>query len=414
MTKKTRTVLSLFFLFLFLAIGPSIILYSQGYRLDFKERRIVQTGGLFLKVLPKQAEVYLDGKMAKKTDFFFGSCLIENLLPKKYKVEVRKEGYFPWKKELEITEKEVTEAKNIILFPENQSWTILTKDVRDFWFSPDQKKIIIKEEKDDGWALKLFELDKEIKSHLLEKKDISSKQKEVDLLGLNFSEDSKKIFLEAGVGEELKYFTLQLDKFPPLLTETKAPLLLAQNAIVEQKFNALVYYLDELGNFYKNNEKISSKPFPVKPETEYNLMLFQNYIFLKENQTLYQFSQDSRTFEKFFENVQGLKISPDNKKLVYFSNSEIWLLFSEEKMFLLRLSEKIKDVFWLNSDYLIFNTDKALKISEIDNRDRLNIIDIGGSIALSPDSKLFFNPSSKKLYVLSNSELYQTEKILPQ
>jgi len=83
MTKKTRTILFLICLFLFLLIAPSAIFYSQGYRFDFDSKKITQTGGLFLKVFPKSAEIYLDGKLKKKTDFFFGSILIENLLPKK-------------------------------------------------------------------------------------------------------------------------------------------------------------------------------------------------------------------------------------------------------------------------------------------------------------------------------------------
>ena len=102
MTKKSRTILFLICLILFLIIAPLAIFYSQGYRFDFETKKITQTGGLFLKVIPKQVEVFVDGKLTKKTDFFFGSALIENLLPKKYRVSVKKEGYLPWEKNLEI------------------------------------------------------------------------------------------------------------------------------------------------------------------------------------------------------------------------------------------------------------------------------------------------------------------------
>lgn len=83
---------------MFLLIAPSIVLYSQGYRIDFENKKITQTGGLFLKISPKQADIYLNGKLSRKTDFFFGSALIENLLPKKYKLEIKKTGYQSWKK----------------------------------------------------------------------------------------------------------------------------------------------------------------------------------------------------------------------------------------------------------------------------------------------------------------------------
>jgi len=158
MTKKTRTILFLSFLTLFLLLAPAIVLYSQGYRFDLENKKLSQTGGLFLKVLPKQAEVYLDDKLSKKTDFFFGSVLIENLLPQKYKIRVRKEGFYAWEKNLEIKEKQVAEAKNIILFPENPKFNVLFSEVEKFWFSPDQKKLVLLENDVQSglWALKLM------------------------------------------------------------------------------------------------------------------------------------------------------------------------------------------------------------------------------------------------------------------
>ena len=100
MTKRTRTILFLICFLLFLLAAPSAILYSQGYRLDFENKKLTQTGGFFLKAEPKQVEIYIDGKLVKKTDFFFGSALIENLLPKRYKIEIKKEGYHPWEKKI--------------------------------------------------------------------------------------------------------------------------------------------------------------------------------------------------------------------------------------------------------------------------------------------------------------------------
>jgi len=98
MTKKTRTILFLVFLFIFLSAAPAVVLYSQGYRIDFDNKKISRTGGLFLKIEPKQVEIYLDGKLTEKTDFFFGSVLIENLLPKKYEIEIKKPEFATWEK----------------------------------------------------------------------------------------------------------------------------------------------------------------------------------------------------------------------------------------------------------------------------------------------------------------------------
>ena len=416
MTKRTRTILFLICLFLFLLIAPLAIFYSQGYRFDFDSKKITQTGGLFLKVFPKSAEIYLDGKLKKKTDFFFGSILIENLLPKKYKIEIKKEGYFTWEKNLEIKEKEVTEAKNVILFPENSNFTILTKGVKKFWLSPDQKKIILLEEGEAGWALKLYDLEKKVKSHLISEDDVYSAG--ADLLNLEFSENSKEISLEIGMKEQLKYFSLELDKVPSVLTEIEPLLPPLKDIITYQTFNGQLYYLGNFGNLFRDEKKLTEKVFPVKPETEYELKIFQNFIFLREGQTLYLLLPESKSFEKFFENLNSLKISPDLKKLVYFSNYEIWILFLKDsdppfthrkgdRVFLVRLSEKIDNVFWLNSDYLIFNAGNKIKIAEIDDRDRINIVDF----AEVKEPEIFFNKSNKKLYLLSDENLYRSEAL---
>ena len=141
---------------------------------------------------------------------------------------------------------------------------------------------------------------------------------------------------------------------------------------------------------------------------------------MRENKALYQFNPDSKSFEKFFEEIKGLKISPDNKKIVYFSDNEIWVLFLEdmngqpkrkagEKLFLIRLSKEIKDCSWLNSNYLIFNIENKLKIAEIDDRDRINIVEI----TEFENPKMFWNQFDKKLYLLSEENIYQSEKLLP-
>jgi len=418
MTKKTRTILFLICLFLFFLIAPSVIFYSQGYRVDINSKKITQTGGLFLKVIPKQVEVFIDGKLKKKTDFFFGSALIENLLPKKYKIQIKKEGYYPWEKNLEIKEKEVTEAKNIVLIPENPNFGILTEGIKDFWFSPDERKIILSEDYEQGWALKLYDLEKNVKSHLIEEKDIFPGG--VDLLELEFSPDSKEISLEVGMKEQIKHFTLEIDKIPPTLAESEEPLPPFENALTYKALGQDIYYLNNLGHLFKNEEKLTEKPFPVKLETEYALEIFPGFVFLHEGQILYQFNPDSKSFEKFFEPIKDLKISPDHKKVVYFSDYEIWILFLKEisnqpqrkagdKLFLIRLSEQIKDCFWLNSDYLIFNAANKIKIAEIDDRDRINVVDV----AEVENPKIFWNKNDKKLYILSNGNLSQSGKLLP-
>ncbi|MCX6759270.1 MAG: hypothetical protein NT012_01780 [Candidatus Nealsonbacteria bacterium] len=201
-----------------------------------------------------------------------------------------------------------------------------------------------------------------------------------------------------------------------------------ENIVIYQQIDNDIYYLDNFGHLFKNGARITAMPFPIKQETGYVLEIFQGFIFLRElNGDLYKFNPDLKVFENFFERINSLKISPDNKKLAYFSNHEIWILFlsdkndppqkkTGEKLFLIRLSEAITDVFWINSDYLIFIAGDKIKISEIDDRDKLNIIDIFETKKLPQNGsslEMFWNQFDKKLYLLSGNNLYGSGALLP-
>jgi len=226
MTKKTRTLLFFILLFCFLVLAPSIVFYSWGYRFNFETKAIVKTGAFYFKVLPKSAQISiapLDSKgnvikekeIIKKTDFFFDAALIENLLPKKYQIEIKKDGFYSWKKILELKENQVAEAKNIVLVPQDIGINPLTKNVEDFFPSPDEKIIILKETAESSgtsssqgsnsvdWSLKIFEVQNNVKSQLMDSKDLS-KDAKVNLLDLKFSSDSERLLLKVDVVKEDK------------------------------------------------------------------------------------------------------------------------------------------------------------------------------------------------------------------
>jgi len=423
MEKRTRRILFFVFLSIFITVAPILTLYVQGYRLDFENKKLTQTGGLFIKtIIPRQAEVYLDNKLAAKTDFFFSSTLVENLLPKIYNIKVQKQDHYTWEKNLEVKEKQVIEARNIVLFPKDPGFELISTGVKNIWFSKDKKKAVIKEENKNIWSLKLYNLEKDVKSHLLKETDFY--QADSELIDLDFT-DNNNLFLQVAIEEQITYFEIDIRKIPPLLTKAKAPSPLIKNALTYQVVNNAIYYLDNLGHLFKTDksllseEKITTNPLDVKQETEYKLYVFDRTIFLQEGKTVYLFDQNKKLFEKFSENISYMKISSNKRKLVYFSDSEIRILFLEEqtfqprfdkgeKMFLMRLSEPIKNIFWLNSDYLILATNDVLKIAEIDNRDRVNIIDI----ATVENPEVFLNLETKKLYLLDRGNLFVSKNII--
>jgi hypothetical protein len=418
MKKKTRTILFSIFVFLFFLISPSVILYSKGYRLDLENKKIVRTGGLFLKTFPKKTEIYLDGKFKKGTSLIFGTVLIENLLPKRYKVEVKKEGYFPWKKSLEIKEGQVTEVKDLILFPKNLPFEIFLSEIEDFWLLP-EKKIVLYEKGKNGWFLSIYDFKKGAKEPLISEKEISIGG--AILKELEISENSKEIDLSVEIEKEIKKFSLSIERFPPILTEKIENL--PPDIVALQEIENSIYYLDKSGFFFKTNRDFRGKlrlnwdQFKIREDCQYRLMNFGDWFFLKENGRLYFLNREKNSFEKIFDSISDLKISPDGRKLAIFSEFEIWVLYlidkedqprkkAGEKTFLTRLSKKIGNLFWLNSNYLIFNSGNEIKISEIDDRDKINIYDL---LEFEKPKIYFFD---KKIFILSNGNLYLSESLI--
>ncbi len=495
MTKKTRTILFSFFVFVFLIITPLVIFYSQGYRFDFGTRKIVQTGAFYFKVWPGSAEIHVDGKTMKKTDFFFGSTLWQNLIPKEYKVRIEKEGYQSWQKNLEVKEKLVTEIKDVILFPEKVNFQSVSQGVQDFWALPDKKRLILEKInppsdklETTNWRLVIYDTSKNVQSLFLEESTIGKKEK-AEITEITISSDSKKILLSANFNEKTQNFIIDINNQPqtttPLslsflgegleniefnlnnsqklfflknqrlydadLNNTKPRLLgtsttkqtgsteiqkpLMENVLSYSQVGDNLYIFqsvppkkrtDKTSGFVlktdlsgKIIEEINETPFIIAPESYYKIFVFQPYIFLQENDSFYLFKQETKSFEKLFEQFQNLKISPDSKKLAYFSNNDLRIFYlidipeqvqkkAGDNVLLAHFQERIKDAFWLDSNYIVINLGGQIKIIETDDRDKIQTWDIGNF----ENPKIFLNENDKKLYVLDKGVLFLAENLL--
>ena len=492
MTKKTRNALAITFSLLFFLTAPIIFFYSQGYRLDWKKKTLTQTGALYFKVSPRKADIFLNRKLRKKTDWLSGSAFIENVLPKKYTVEIKKDGFHPWKKDLEITAQMVTEAKNIVLIPENLNFEILAGNVNNIFFAPDGKKAILREtylkkgtlltetKTKEGWVLNILNLRQKIKTSFIEDNKLSPKT--VEFVDLKWSPDSKRVLLKTRIAQETKYFILDLQNNKPailipldfidkntediffnaqdpqkillvkaelssvkqdinqsipeiehktfsiyeaLLNEKKILAPLVKNTLAYKINSQNIFWLSSDGFLFKsdlsgkNQERVNFKPFPLQKETEYQIEEIYPKIFLKEDKKLFVFNEETEEFKQILEPVKNLNLCSDLKKIAAWNNSEIWVLFLEvqdyqpqkemgEVMFLFRFSTRIDKVVWFTGDYLIFNTGDKIKIAEIDDRDQINIVDVGEF----ENPEIFFNINYKNLYILSKNRLFVSKPIL--
>lgn len=304
MTKRTRFVLFSIFVVFYLVIAPLIIFYSLGYRFDFEKRKIISTGGLYLKFWPENVEIFVDGKLKKKINPLSNEILIQGLFPKKHTVLVKKDGYNQWEKTLEIKEREVTKVENVTLIKEKIIFEKLKENIKDFYISSNGDLIL--------------------------SSDPSISNKKLIVSGkLTFKKDG-------------------------------------------------------------------------------------GYIYLLNNKT--------NKFDNFYQ-AKDIIFSPDKSKFLFFNDHEILFANTDnptDKIFLIRFSEKINNCLWLNNNYLIFDVAGRIKITEIDNRDKINIVEIPEQIYLQDGNmldlknpKFIFNQTDKKLYILTESTLLASEKLSP-
>lgn len=108
-----RLVISTILILVLILIGTGVgIYYARGYRFDPQNPKgILQgTGLLVLTSKPDGARVFIDDHLTTATNNTI------NLQPGTYKVRIEKDGYFPWKKSIDI-KKEAVSAANATLFP---------------------------------------------------------------------------------------------------------------------------------------------------------------------------------------------------------------------------------------------------------------------------------------------------------
>lgn len=472
MSKKSKVIIFFILVALFLTTLFFSLLYAQGYRIDIKNGKMTQTGGIFVKIIPVRAEVKVGDLSPKATNLFWGSLLIENLLPSVYKVSAQKQGLQKWVKKLNVKEKTVTEAKNIILFPKKLAFNKLSDGEINAYLSGDKNTAIFVESKklfspvspdeivkQTGKSLKLYDIQRKIKSQLISLNKFNFGADNPQILNITLSADNQKALIEIAAAEKVKYFILNLASGSPKLIPlnflpkntlnvyfaspsgsklfistpqkrggVKAKSLSEIN-VVGIKINSSpiisgfiafalnnqnIYWLSQKGWLFQKKlsggktEKLNQAPFQVeKGEILYRLLAQKNNIALIEGKSLFLLDKKSGVFEKELENVSKTAFWAGGEKIAISGEHEIWLYAGKEKIFLTRISQKIKNIFWLNPNYILFNTDKGIDIIETDNRDKPQIWQISDIAA----EKMFFNQKNKEIYLLNKDRFLASDPI---
>ncbi len=146
-----------------LLITALTILYSDGWRINLfadndnnkkiDRPRIEKTGMLAVRSIPEGAKVYLDGKSITATD-----DTITSLKHGKYRLEVKKEGFETWAKEVEVFPELVTDITAVLVLQSPKLEPLTNTDVTAYAMAHNYNNIayITKNHEDPGiWLLPL-------------------------------------------------------------------------------------------------------------------------------------------------------------------------------------------------------------------------------------------------------------------
>lgn len=426
---KVRKKLFWLMVLLFVVAGTIFVVYSFGYRLDTKNWKITQTGGLNVKSSPKVTEIVLDGeKINKKAGLFSNEVFMQGLLPGDHHLEVSKEGYFTWSKNVQITPKMVANFSFVTLLSKNPiKETIYNATTSEEIINilplegSDEILIETKEKNKIGTyqILKIFNKGNPNASEIYKKKISSSEN--LNLIGnLIIDKSNYTHFLinyyDRSLGKRVYYLWEKSDPEQPIdfskilaeyfpsqpikvmfhpfeynkffvstakriaildLDKKEVNYLSATNPLDFNINNNSLFWIDKVGGFYSYN-LILKNTTPLAILEEENLIVKKMIIssnsenvliFLDSGKII--LAQSNGSLKEIEENIKNPIFSPDNKKIAYISGNFIKVYFLNdlaEDIF--KKAEEKSEIFAVNgviSDLIWFKDSFHLMVRSGNN-----------------------------------------------
>lgn len=446
MTKKTRFIIVIACVACFFVIAPVLVAYSMGYRFDLEKMEIVETGGIYVRTFPSAEQIMVDYKFSAKPGIFSNAIFIQSLLPKDYTVLVEKAGYFDYLKTIPVREKEVTKLENVTLFKKDMSFVEISDSINYFSVAPNNEKVITVS---SSQALNYFNVNS---PKQLQKTPISES---IQVLDIKWSGNSDYALVRAQNAKGISYYFFdsvaktpsasrlsyldqnsQLINFNPQdplelfyledqilysLSGNKPATLIKDlvtytiygNNILWLSFDGKLLESDDLG---KLQNTLSLDAININAGINYKIENISGDIFLHAGNSLFLFDYDKRIFIPFALPEGNYKIlnSPDNKNIIFWNNSKIYVYSKADKKYGELLSEyDITNCQWVNNNYVVITSGDSIIISEIDYRGQINQINLPSGIVNITAPETFYIQQSGKIYILTNNTLLESEKLTP-
>lgn len=457
----------------FLVTASVVIFYAFGYRFNLDQGIFVYTGAVTVKSVPQKTDIYINGKQVsnKKTNYLNSSYHINGLRPREYLLEIKAPKYQTWSKKAVVHSGISTEFWNVLLVRENYSREKYAADgIEKFFISPKNKKIAYvskNEGKIQELLVKITDVENNLSENIFSSLEYKFPINEKE--NMEWSPQAHKIIIPVEKENSKYYFIVDMEtkqavnlkdviqtdnprkvRWDPsskdclfylanknlhrlnlrnleeniIITEDTASYdLSSSGAYYLQASNGIVYKVDlENG---KNKKQITTSPADNEGDSNWQIIAYdeKRIVLIKNDKNLYVYNKGDRDeyFSQLSENIAGVQFSNDGKKLLGWTDREIFVYFTRdwdvqplrqenEIKNITRFVQEIKNVQWSQSyEHVIFSAGSLVKIIELDCRDHRNMMDI---IKLGNDNfQAIENFSENKLYftdIIDNSDSLST------
>lgn len=445
-----RRILYILFILGFLIITPNVILTAMGYKLklgtSLKDAvKIQKTGILVLDSGPEGAKIYLNGVLQEKQinktlktllpgiykgeNNILTPVKIKNLTPGEYNVKIYLDGYWDWEKKLVVKEGESTFAEDIKLFNNSLPQIVLREPNNFLSLSQDKKTLVSL----GTSSLTAINLENEKITPLSDEKIINNKE-------IIWSPDNKKFIADGKIFDLVsgKLFLNLADFLPKKINNLKWGADSNNILFIEPRKDNDILYIFNLTSKEKTQilKKAKIVDYLVKNEGIYlvslnklnidleiyslegkllrtiNLPASPSYKFINSEENLINLMDDKHNtlylvdlqgYLPFAGKIENIKHAYwlDSNRLFCANDYEIFIynLTNQNKTLLTRISYPIKAIFWHPSNnYIIYATESAFNIIELDDREKRNITEI---LRLDKISFPYLNGTGDILYFFS-------------
>ncbi|MEK7555272.1 MAG: hypothetical protein AAB516_00395 [Patescibacteria group bacterium] len=434
MTLKTRRFLFYGLFFIFILSGAGAILYSNGWRFNPASFHFKKTGAIYIETKPKDAFIKINNIYFKnRSGIIQKGTLVPNLLSKSYKIELKKDGYLPYFKNISVESAVVSELIDVILIPQEIRKESLgnSQKIKGDEFialSKDGNKIILKESGSQMYYL--YDLNNLSTAFNINVAfDNASGKEKTDIISIAFHPfESDKLIIETKKG--LKILDTNRLILNTIINEQPIAWAIGNSNIyyetgTKSQIRQLAdkpksYTLYSYNLILKTKTALNQKPLAIEKGSEIKKIGVDNadnkIAFLDNFDDIYIFNPSNQELLQIAHSAKDFVFSPDNKKIAFLDNDgwvnihfleDLRQNINKKTGDVIRLNlenkSKIRKIIWhADSEHLFVDYDNRFDFIEIDDRLPLNQYAI-----VNQSLQFFYDRENNLIYFIQNNSLWK-------